>query len=157
MIKKRSYKILALLLVLSLIPVLPGCVSQKERPIETPEAFLEKVDGIWGHKRDDGFWEVLDFKYGRVSDYTYTGHIWVSEGVIDSVERVSPDTLKVVVSHQEILYGEPSGMEGEMLEATYFFKTNDNYNRSLIAESNGLEMRYIYLGRTQEEAERFLL
>lgn len=146
-------KMIFLLFVAMMLLILCACdgkkLSEKETYLETStetkeklsvNSFCKKVNGFWGYEHDDGQWEILEFANGKINDYTYAGHIWISDGNIDYIEEISDDSVRINISYQEIVYGEDT-VPGKTQRTEYILKSNDEFVNHLMKD----DWEYIYL------------
>ena len=120
----------------------------------TVEEFSEKVEGCWGYKSDSKNWQVLRFTEGKLDDFTYMGHMWISGADITEVKQETDNSVSVKITYHEVAYGDDP-VSPDAIEVEYLFKTNDDFENSLISVGKDEEFEYIYLG-TWEEAMEYM-
>lgn len=118
----------------------------------TVESFAEKVDGYWGYEDDDGNWQILEFKDGKVSDYTYAGAMWLYQGNIEKVKELSDGAVEATISFEEVAYGDEE-TSGEKNEVVYTFKTEDGYEETLILVGEVKNWSYSYIGEDKSDLD----
>ena len=117
--------------------------------------FFEKVNGFWGSKNSEGGWNILCFNNGRIDDYTYQGHMWISDGIIEDIERDAEDVFRVVVSYEEIEYATENA-QPQIKRAEYLFEIIDGYERILKVKLPDFESNYMFLGKSQEDVDNYI-
>lgn len=127
-------------------------VAEKEEFIA--DKFLEKLKGYWGTDNAPyASWDVFAYENDKVTLFTYPGEIWVSDGVIKSVNEEADGAVTLEISY---VYYEMGSDESSNEIMGLTIKSDNDFNTSFIMlYGDGTQKEYVYMGETFEQAKAY--
>ena len=162
----KTKRIIALIMCPFLFLGLCFCSSQQEKVIGSTsvsedyiidkdflsiESFCNKFMGCWGYRDNDG-WQILKILDGRLSFFTYQGHMW-DDGDIINIEQIN-NSITLTVLNKPFAWSDD--VTEEIYEMEFVFKSNDNFYNSLVLELYDREESLLFLGTTIDEVDSII-